>query len=185
MKTTTDTLYWHELDSPIGRLLLAGDGESLIQVCFQSGPRPQHPADGWVADATPFRLAIAQLGEYFAGRRQKFDLPLAPRGTDFQRRVWRALTEIPYGRTISYGELARRIGQPSASRAVGLANGANPLPIVVPCHRVIGADGSLTGFGGGLPIKRKLLALESAGADEAGPQGAFKWAPSPPPSAAG
>ncbi|HET9106578.1 MAG TPA: methylated-DNA--[protein]-cysteine S-methyltransferase [Steroidobacteraceae bacterium] len=157
---TPGILYWHEIDSPVGRLLLAGDGDSLIQVGFQSGPRPLQPPDGWRADAAPFRAAIAQLGEYFAGRRQAFDLPLAPRGTDFQRRVWNALRDIPYGRTISYGELARRIGNPGASRAVGLANGANPLPVLVPCHRVIGADGSLTGFGGGLPIKRRLLALE-------------------------
>lgn len=162
MTDTTETLYWHEIDSPVGRLLLAGDGESLIHLGFQSGPRPQARAGGWVADAAPFGAAIGQLGEYFAGRRHRFDLPLAPRGTEFQRRVWRALTEIPYGTTIAYGELARRIGQPGASRAVGLANGANPLPIVVPCHRVIGANGSLTGFGGGLPIKRKLLALEGA-----------------------
>ncbi|MDE2261456.1 MAG: methylated-DNA--[protein]-cysteine S-methyltransferase [Gammaproteobacteria bacterium] len=162
MNSEPETLYWHEIDSPVGRLLLAGDGERLIQVCFQSGPRPQRPQDGWVADPAPLRAAIAQLGEYFAGRRRAFDLPLAPRGTEFQRRVWRALTEIAYGTTISYGELARRIGKPSASRAVGLANGANPLPIVVPCHRVIGADGSLTGFGGGLPIKRSLLALEGS-----------------------
>jgi len=162
MSTLSDTLYWHEIDSPVGRLLLAGDGESLIQVRFQSGPRPQPPQADWVADAAPFRAAIEQLGEYFDGRRRRFDLPLAPRGTEFQRRVWRALAEIPYGKTISYGELAHRIGNPSASRAVGLANGANPLPIVVPCHRVIGANGSLTGFGGGLPIKRKLLALEGA-----------------------
>jgi len=160
MKTTRDTLYWHEIDSPVGRLLLAGDGDSLIQVGFQSGPRPLRPADSWIVDGAPFRAVVAQLHEYFAGKRRRFDLPLAPRGTDFQRRVWRALTEIPYGNTISYGELARRIGKPSASRAVGLANGANPLPIIVPCHRVIGADGSLTGFGGGLPIKRRLLALE-------------------------
>ena len=175
MNTTRETLYWHEIDSPVGRLLLAGDGASLIQVCFQSGPRPQQLRDGWVAAAAPLRAAIEQLDEYFAGRRRRFDLPLAPRGTDFQRRVWRALSDIPYGKTISYGELARRIGKPSASRAVGLANGANPLPIVVPCHRVIGADGSLTGFGGGLPIKRKLLALEGAGAEEAGPQESFAW----------
>ncbi|HEV7138991.1 MAG TPA: methylated-DNA--[protein]-cysteine S-methyltransferase [Steroidobacteraceae bacterium] len=159
---STGTMYWHEIDSPIGRLLLAGDGGSLIHLGFQSGPRPQVPGGDWVADAAPFRAAIGQLGEYFAGRRQSFDLPLAPRGTEFQRRVWRALTEIPYGTTISYGELARRIGNPSASRAVGLANGANPVPIVVPCHRVIGANGSLTGFGGGLPIKHKLLALEGS-----------------------
>ncbi|MHB8812932.1 MAG: methylated-DNA--[protein]-cysteine S-methyltransferase [Steroidobacteraceae bacterium] len=184
MKTSTETLYWHEIDSPIGRLLLAGDGKSLIQVGFQSDPRPLHPADGWIADAAVFRVAITQLDQYFACERRGFDLPLAPRGTDFQRRVWRLLTEIPYGKTISYGELARRIGNPSASRAVGLANGANPLPIVVPCHRVIGADGSLTGFGGGLPIKRKLLALEGAGEKDAGPQEAFKWAAPPRPSAA-
>lgn len=184
MNITAETLYWHEIDSPIGRLLLAGDGKSLIQVCFQSGPRPLQPAYGWIEDAAPFRTAITQLGEYFAGERRRFDLALAPRGTEFQRRVWRALTEIPYGRTISYGELARRIGNPSASRAVGLANGANPLPIVVPCHRVIGADGSLTGFGGGLPIKRKLLALESAGEEDAGPQESFRWAAPPRPSAA-
>jgi methylated-DNA-[protein]-cysteine S-methyltransferase len=179
MTTTTDTLYWHEIDSPVGRLLLAGDREGLIQVGFQSGPRPLRPADGWIADAAPFRAAITQLNEYFAGERRRFDLPLAPRGTEFQRRVWRALTEIPYGKTTSYGDLARRIGKPSASRAVGLANGANPLPIIVPCHRVIGADGSLTGFGGGLPIKRKLLAIESATREEESPQTAFKWA-SPP-----
>lgn len=165
MKTTPDTLYWHEIDSPVGRLLLAGDGDSLIQVGFQSGPRPIRPVDGWIVDGTPFRAAVAQLEEYFAGKRRRFELSLAPRGTMFQRQVWRALTEIPYGRTISYGELARRIGNPSASRAVGLANGANPLPIIVPCHRVIGADGSLTGFGGGLPIKRRLLALEGATTD--------------------
>ena len=177
-------LYWHEIDSPIGRLLLAGDGDSLIQLCFQSGPRPQRPADEWIAAGAPFRLAIKQLGEYFAGKRRRFDLPLAPRGTEFQRRVWRALTEIPYGKTVSYGALARRIGKPSASRAVGLANGANPLPIIVPCHRVIGADGSLTGFGGGLPIKRQLLALESAGPEESSPQSSFKWAAPPRPAAA-
>jgi methylated-DNA-[protein]-cysteine S-methyltransferase len=179
MKTTT--LYWHEIDSPIGRLLLAGDGSSLIQVCFQSGPRPQQPANDWIADGAPFRAAIAQLGEYFAGERHRFELQLAPRGTEFQRQVWRALTEIPYGKTVSYGELARRIGKPSAPRAVGLANGANPLPIIVPCHRVIGADGSLTGFGGGLPIKRKLLALESAAAAESTPQ-ARLFGPVPAPN---
>ena len=180
----TTAIYWHEIDSPLGRLLLAGDGESLIQVCFQGGPRPRQPAADWIAAGKPFRGVIAQLGEYFAGKRRRFELPLAPRGTEFQRRVWRALTEIPYGKTISYGELARGIDKPNASRAVGLANGANPLPIIVPCHRVIGADGSLTGFGGGLPIKRTLLALEGAGAEESGPQAAFKWAASPRPSAA-
>jgi methylated-DNA-[protein]-cysteine S-methyltransferase len=103
-----------------------------------------------------------QLAEYFAGKRRVFSLPLAPRGTPFQRSVWQALRQIPYGETVSYGELARRLGSTSGARAVGLANGANPLPIIVPCHRVIGADGSLTGFGGGLTIKRALLALEGA-----------------------
>ena len=153
-------MYWHEMQSPVGPLLLAGDGARLKRLCFQAGPHAHRAAPGGVEDAAPFEAAIAQLEEYFAGRRRSFDLPLAPEGTPFQRIVWQALTRIPYGETTSYGELARRIGKPLASRAVGLANGANPLPIVVPCHRVIGANGSLTGFGGGLPIKRKLLALE-------------------------
>ncbi len=113
------------------------------------------------ADA-PLSEAIDQLREYFAGTRRAFTVRLSPRGTPFQQRVWRALCDIPYGEMISYGTLAARIGQPTASRAVGLANGANPLPIIVPCHRVIGANGSLTGYGGGLPIKRQLLALERA-----------------------
>ncbi|MDX1983869.1 MAG: methylated-DNA--[protein]-cysteine S-methyltransferase, partial [Bryobacteraceae bacterium] len=108
----------------------------------------------------PFREVIRQLDAYFKGALHDFDVPLAPLGTPFQRNVWSALREIPYGRTISYGELARRIGNPSASRAVGLANGSNPIAIIVPCHRVIGANGKLTGFGGGLDVKRKLLDLE-------------------------
>jgi methylated-DNA-[protein]-cysteine S-methyltransferase len=157
---TTETLYWREIDSLIGRLLLVGDGVSLIQLHFQSGPRPIAPEKQWIEHPLPFETVTEQLREYFQGRRRTFDVPLAPRGTEFQRRVWNALERIPYGETISYGELARRIGQPNASRAVGLANGANPLPVIVPCHRVIGADGTLTGFGGGLAVKRKLLALE-------------------------
>ena len=111
-------------------------------------------------DGEQFAAAADQLGEYFTGRRTAFDIALALEGTVFQRRVWAALREIPYGQTVSYGQLADRIGQPSASRAVGLANGKNPVSIIVPCHRVIGADGSLTGYGGGLPRKRYLLALE-------------------------
>ena len=106
------------------------------------------------------KKTVSQLRSYFAGEREEFDLPLAPEGTPFQQEVWRRLCEIPYGETISYGELARRIGNPQASRAVGLANGSNPIPIVIPCHRVIGSNGKLTGYGGGLPIKEKLLALE-------------------------
>jgi methylated-DNA-[protein]-cysteine S-methyltransferase len=104
---------------------------------------------------------VKQLREYFAGQRADFDLPLAPEGTEFQRTVWRNLRDIPYGETISYGELAKRVGNPKASRAVGAANGQNPIPIVIPCHRVIGANGKLTGFGGGLPTKEALLALET------------------------
>lgn len=159
MKSNAKT-YWHEMSSPVGPLLLAGDGSRIKVIHFRAGRHPRDPESGWIADRAPFAVAIDQLEDYFAGHRTSFDLPLAPVGTPFQRTVWQALTEIPYGKTISYGELARRIGNPQASRAVGLANGANPLPIVVPCHRIIGADGSLTGFGGGLDIKRQLLALE-------------------------
>jgi methylated-DNA-[protein]-cysteine S-methyltransferase len=160
MRRLEDTMYWCEIDSTVGRLLLAGDGVHLKIIHFQSGPRPRQLADGWIEDPTRLEAAVVQLGEYFDGRRRDFDLPLAPEGTPFQCTVWEGLRRIPYGETLSYGELARRIGHSNASRAVGLANGANPLPIVVPCHRVIGANGSLTGFGGGLEIKRKLLALE-------------------------
>lgn len=106
------------------------------------------------------RETIRQLKAYFAGELEEFDLPLAPEGTAFQLKVWENLCDIPFGETISYGELARRIGNPNASRAVGLANGSNPIPIIIPCHRVIGSNGKLTGYGGGLPIKEKLLALE-------------------------
>ena len=153
-------MYWHELESPIGRLLLAGVRERLRLVHFQAGPRPLRPQADWVADASAFRSALKQISEYFAGARRTFDLELEMPGTDFQRAVWSALRSIPYGATVSYAELARRLGRPRAVRAVGSANGANPLPIVVPCHRVIGSDGSLTGFGGGLDTKRWLLDLE-------------------------
>ena len=156
-------MYWHETDSPVGRLgLLAGNRGALARVHFQAGPCPLRPPPHWREDAAPFAPALAQLQEYFAGLRRVFQLPLAPRGTAFQLRVWQALREIAYGETVSYGELARRLGLAGGARAVGLANGANPLPIIVPCHRVIGADGSLTGFGGGLRIKRALLSLEGA-----------------------
>ncbi len=151
------------IDSPIGRLLLAGDADALAIIDFRSGPRPRRLDAAWTEDARPFKVAIAELGEYFAGDRRVFSVPLAPAGTPFQLRVWRALLEIPYGDTTSYGELARRLGQPTASRAVGLANGSNPLPVIIPCHRVIGANGALTGYGGGLPIKQRLLALERNG----------------------
>ena len=147
------------LDAPIGRLLLAREGRDLRLINFQRG-RLQRPDPHWHENPDAFDDVVSQLTEYFAGRRQRFELPLAPEGTPFQQRVWRELQDVPYGVTISYGQLAARIGQPTASRAVGLANGSNPLPIVIPCHRVIGADGTLTGYGGGLPIKERLLALE-------------------------
>lgn len=155
-------MYWHEIDSPVGPLLLAGTAQALTGVHFQAGPCPQRPPKEWRHEAAPFVGVQTQLMEYFCGARRTFELPLAPEGTPFQLRVWRALCMIPYGETLSYGELARRLGLPNGARAVGLANGANPLPIVVPCHRVIGSDGTLTGFGGGLDIKRSLLALEGA-----------------------
>ena len=151
------------LDSPVGPLLLAAGDDGLRLIEFGDPRHPTTPdADCREGDNAVLRSTRAQLREYFAGARRGFDLPLAPRGTAFQRRVWNALTAIPYGSTTSYGEIARRIGAPDAVRAVGAANGRNPLPIVVPCHRVIGADGSLTGFGGGLPAKRFLLGLEGA-----------------------
>jgi methylated-DNA-[protein]-cysteine S-methyltransferase len=148
------------LHSPVGGLLLARDEAGLRLIHFQKGRHPQWPSHDWQPRDDDFDDVVGQLTEYFDGRRRKFDLPLAPRGTPFQQRVWRALLDIPYGETTSYGELASRIGQKSASRAVGLANGSNPLPIVIPCHRVIGSNGKLTGYGGGLPLKERLLALE-------------------------
>ena len=150
-----------EISTPVGRLRLAGDESGLRSISFQNRFRPAAPAESPLSTEAPFREAIAQLEAYFAGALRRFDLPLAPEGTPFQREVWSALTAIPYGETLSYGELARRLGRPAASRAVGAANGQNPIPIVIPCHRVIGADGSLTGFGGGLAIKRRLLDLEA------------------------
>ena len=148
------------IDSPIGRLLLTCDDHALTGLYME--PEQARTTGGWVQDASaaPLAAAARQLAEYFAGSRREFDLVLRLDGTVFQTRVWRELTKIPYGRTWSYGDLAKRIGKPSAPRAVGLANGRNPISIVVPCHRVIGADGSLTGYGGGLPRKRWLLAHE-------------------------
>jgi methylated-DNA-[protein]-cysteine S-methyltransferase len=150
------------LESPIGPLLIAGDAEAVRRISFPKNGKAVKPAAGWTESARgPVSEAIRQLREYFAGRRTEFDLPLEPEGTAFQKSVWRGLQQIPYGETISYGELARWVGNPKASRAVGAANGKNPIPIVIPCHRVIGANGTLTGFGGGLPIKQTLLDLET------------------------
>lgn len=155
-------MYWHEIDTPVGALLLVGTEYALARVHFQAGSQPLRPPAEWQRAATPFVQAQAQLMEYFCGARRSFELALRPQGTPFQLRVWRELSRIPYGETLSYAQLARRLGIEKGARAVGLANGANPLPIIVPCHRVIGADGTLTGFGGGLHIKRALLALEGA-----------------------
>ena len=148
------------LDSPIGALLLAGRGRALEMLDFPHGKRPQHATTGWTRDDNAFADARGQLKEYFAGKRHEFDVELAPRGTDFQLAVWNALRTIPYGVTCTYGDIAKTLKKPSASRAVGAANGSNPLPIIVPCHRVIGSNGALTGFGGGLPAKVFLLRLE-------------------------
>jgi methylated-DNA-[protein]-cysteine S-methyltransferase len=157
--------YRTAVPSPLGELWLTSDGTHLTQLWLGRPPAKAGEAGGWregeSADAAPFPDAREQLRAYFEGRLREFDLPLAPAGTPFQRRVWRALLEIPYGRTVTYGELAARLGQPGASRAVGLANGRNPIAVVIPCHRVIGAGGALTGYGGGLERKRWLLELEA------------------------
>ena len=161
MASDTAATQYAYLDSPIGRLLLAGRAGALSLIYFMSGPGRMTPDPVWQEDPRPFAEARRQLEAYFAGRLEVFDLPLALDGTPFQVKVWRAVAEIPYGQTRAYGDVARRIRRPSAVRAVGAANGQNPLPIIIPCHRVIGSNGSLTGYGGGLPIKRALLALES------------------------
>jgi methylated-DNA-[protein]-cysteine S-methyltransferase len=149
------------LPSPIGELLLAGDDDRLIRLSMQDGPRPLPVPSHWRRDDDGFADVRHQLEEYFDGRRRAFELELELTGTGFDVTVWNALRQIPYGETISYGELAARIGRPDAVRSVGAANGRNPIAVIVPCHRVIGADGSLTGFGGGLPRKRSLLELEA------------------------
>ena len=151
------------LDTPIGRLLLSGNEGLLTGLHFSAGSKAQGPEAIWREDAASFAEVIGQLEGYFAGNLTEFALPLAPTGTDFQLAVWKALGGIPYGATISYGALAKQIGRPGAARAVGLANGANPIAIIQPCHRVIGSNGSLTGFGGGVDVKQRLLDLERGG----------------------
>ena len=151
---------YETIDTPIGPITLVGDGNALSMVGLPESRRPLAIQANWKREPSSFVEAKRQFAAYFAGELIEFDLPLAPRGTTFQLGVWKALCTIPYAATISYAELARRIGNPKASRAVGLANGANPLSIIVPCHRVIGANGSLTGYGGGLKAKQILLELE-------------------------
>jgi methylated-DNA-[protein]-cysteine S-methyltransferase len=156
-------LRYCEVPSPVGILTLAGDETALREIHFPKGSQAARGALGEASDpesVAPLREAAAQLERYFAGQLSRFDVPLALAGTPFQQECWSMLRTVPYGQTISYGELARRIGRPAAFRAVGAANGSNPIPIIVPCHRVIGSNGSLTGFGGGLSIKRHLLQLE-------------------------
>lgn len=157
--------YYTTLESPLQSLLLVSNGEALTGLYMNTSLQEAQGSETWICrdDIPPFEETKRQLTAYFEGRLKEFDLPLAPQGTAFQRLVWDALLRIPYGATLSYGELARRIGSPGASRAVGLANGRNPISIIVPCHRVIGANGKLTGYGGGLPNKEKLLTLEAWG----------------------
>ena len=155
------TLRYTIIPSPIGRLLLVGDGRALHRLDMQEGRRPVAIRPSWQRDETAFGDVTMQLGEYFRGARRAFDLELELAGNPFELRVWRALREIPHGETASYKQIAQSIGQPDAARAVGLANARNPIAVIVPCHRVIGANGTLTGYGGGLGRKRFLLDLEA------------------------
>ena len=152
---------WDTMASPIGTLLLTGTQEGLTGIYMETGAATAAAVQSAVRDTTRFTEVKRQLKEYFDGTRRTFDLTLLPEGTAFQKMVWDALRDIPYGTTISYQELANRIGAEKAARAVGAANGANPIPIIIPCHRVIGADGSLTGYGGGIERKRWLLDFET------------------------
>lgn len=156
------TVFYTFLESPIGKFTLTSDGTALTGLYMELHKGMPETAQTWVLNdaAEPFALAKQQLSDYFAGASQDFTVPLKPSGTEFQVKVWSELLKIPFGKTISYGELARRIDSPKASRAVGLANGQNPISIIVSCHRVIGANGKLTGYGGGLPRKEFLLRLE-------------------------
>jgi methylated-DNA-[protein]-cysteine S-methyltransferase len=154
-------LYFCYLESPVGELLMAGDEEGLRRIEFPVGEVRHGPAPDWIHSEQPFAKARQQLTRYFAGELTSFNLAMQPGGTQFQLQVLAELQKIPYGTTTSYGDIARRIGRPKAVRAVGAANGRNPIPIIIPCHRVIGSNGNLTGFAGGIPIKEALLRLES------------------------
>ena len=158
-------MHYCYLDTPIGDLVLAGDDGGLALVGFPEGSMRRDPDPAWIYNEKSFAEARKQLTEYFAGTRKEFELTLQPTGTEFQLRVLEELQRIPYGKTCSYSELAERIGRPRAVRAVGAANGRNPIPIIIPCHRVIGASGDLTGFGGGLAAKEALLRLEMGNSD--------------------
>lgn len=148
------------LDSPLGKVLVAGRGGALTIINFQAGWGALDPVDGWNLNPQGLAESLRQLEEYFSGERRTFSLDLKPKGTGFQQEVWEALKEIPYGQIKTYGGLAKELGKPKAARAVGAAIGRNPLPVVIPCHRVVGHNGNLTGFYGGLHLKEKLLELE-------------------------
>jgi len=154
-------MYYCYFDTPIGELLLAGEEGALSMIGFPKGSMRREPEADWIFNETQLADVSRQLREYFTGERREFNLPLKLSGTEFQVSVLEALQNIPYGETTSYGEIAKRIGRPKAVRAVGAANGRNPIPIIVPCHRVIGSTGDLTGFGGGLDTKEALLRLEA------------------------
>jgi methylated-DNA-[protein]-cysteine S-methyltransferase len=163
----TTTVHYRTVDSPVGPLTLAGHGDTLTNLrMVDQSHEPDR--ESWEPDDDAFPDAVEQLAEYFAGERTGFDLDLELAGTEFQRRVWAALQTIPYGETRSYRDIAEQVGAPTGFRAVGLANGRNPIGIIVPCHRVIGATGSLTGYGGGLDRKRLLLELEKSTSPEKG-----------------
>ncbi|MGQ0736294.1 MAG: methylated-DNA--[protein]-cysteine S-methyltransferase [Acidobacteriota bacterium] len=153
-------MQYRVVPSPIGSLLLAAEAGVVRFLRFANDRRPARPERDWEPDDETLAAAEGELRAYFAGTLRRFSVPLEPQGTPFQARVWHQLRQIPYGTTISYQDLADRVGNRKAVRAVGLANGANPIPIMIPCHRVIGSNGSLVGYGGGLPVKRSLIALE-------------------------
>ncbi len=155
-------LVYSYVPGPLGNLLVAGDGETLHLISFPTGKKTLRPAAHWTRDDRIFGPVSEQLQSYFAKELTTFDLPITLDGSDFQNALWKSLADIPYGKTTSYGALAQKLGRPKASRAVGAANGANPLPIILPCHRVIGSTGALTGFGGGMDAKQFLLGLEGA-----------------------
>ncbi len=157
----TETYFYTTMETPVGEIVLTSDGKAITGL-YTEGYKHYAKFKKGVHDPKPFTQAVKQLGEYFEGKRRDFDLPLAPAGTEFQQRVWKALCGIGYGKTKSYGEVAKTVRNPKASRAVGMANNKNPISIIVPCHRVVGADGSLTGYGGGLKAKEWLLQHEAA-----------------------
>ena len=155
-------MYYTYMESPVGRLLLAGEWDRLRLIGFSRGPMARGAHATWERTEAPFRMVVRQLTEYFAGTRTEFTVPFRfGRGSSFERAVWERIATIPYGQMVTYGEIARDVGEPGGAQAVGAACGRNPVPVIVPCHRVVGADGKLIGFGGGLPRKRHLLQLEA------------------------